>query len=111
MGNPIHLLSFLIRTKKASYGRGCLRCGTWNNGVTGRKIYNIKPSVILRPANWITEDIIFFSQHGPYPAYLERFHLSDTEYCSCGGIGTALHYATECIFTVSWHMRKPVPNF
>ncbi|GBN55702.1 hypothetical protein AVEN_135134-1 [Araneus ventricosus] len=22
-----------------------------------------------------------------------------------------LHYATECIYTVSWHMRKPAPNF
>ncbi|GBM49931.1 hypothetical protein AVEN_134341-1 [Araneus ventricosus] len=30
---------------------------------------------------------------------------------SCGGNGTALHYATECIYTVSWHMRKPAPNF
>ncbi|GBN72688.1 hypothetical protein AVEN_247012-1, partial [Araneus ventricosus] len=33
------------------------------------------------------------------------------DYCSYGGIGTALHYATECIFKESWHMRKPVPNF
>ncbi|GBN09957.1 hypothetical protein AVEN_214870-1 [Araneus ventricosus] len=63
------------------------------------------------PTNWIREDVIFFSQHGPFPAYLKRFHLSDSDYCSCGGIGTALHYATECIYTVSWHMRKPVPNF
>ncbi|GBN84021.1 hypothetical protein AVEN_128409-1 [Araneus ventricosus] len=82
----------------------------WKNGDTGRKIYNIMPSVSLRPANWI-RDVIFFSQHGPFPAYLKRFHLSHSDYCSCGGIGTALHYATECIFTVSWHMRKPVPNF
>ncbi|GBL82682.1 hypothetical protein AVEN_263747-1 [Araneus ventricosus] len=44
------------------------------------------------------------------PAYLKRFHLSDSDYCSCGGIGTALHHAMECIYTVSWHMRKP-PNF
>ncbi|GBO34334.1 hypothetical protein AVEN_235128-1, partial [Araneus ventricosus] len=22
--------------------------------------------------------------------YLKRFHLSDSDYCSCGGIGTAL---------------------
>ncbi|GBM63567.1 hypothetical protein AVEN_173068-1 [Araneus ventricosus] len=56
-------------------------------------------------------EVIFFSQHGPFPAYLKRFHLSDSDYCSCGGIGTALHYATECIYTVSWHMRKPAPNF
>ncbi|GBM62907.1 hypothetical protein AVEN_11363-1 [Araneus ventricosus] len=61
--------------------------------------------------NWIREDVIFFSQHRPFPAYLKRFHLSYSGYCSCGGIGTALHYATECIYTVSWHMRKPAPNF
>ncbi|GBL91106.1 hypothetical protein AVEN_184472-1 [Araneus ventricosus] len=83
---------------------------SWKNGDTGRKIY-IMPSVSLRPTNWIREDVIFFSQHGPFPAYLKRFHLSDSDYCGCGGIGTALHYATECIYTVSWHMRKPAPNF
>ncbi|GBM83916.1 hypothetical protein AVEN_125628-1 [Araneus ventricosus] len=49
--------------------------------------------------------------HDPFPAYLKRFHQSDNDFCSCGGIGTALHYATECIYTVSWHMRKPGPNF
>ncbi|GBN42566.1 hypothetical protein AVEN_207195-1 [Araneus ventricosus] len=60
---------------------------------------------------WSREDVIFFSQHGPFPPYFKRFHLSDSDYCSCGGIGTALHYATDCILTVSWHKRKPVPNF
>ncbi|GBM36088.1 hypothetical protein AVEN_274036-1 [Araneus ventricosus] len=84
---------------------------SWKNGDTGRKIDNIMPSVSLRPTNWIREDVIFFSQHGPFPAYLKRFRLSDSDYCSCGGIGTTLHYATECIYTVSWHMRKPAPNF
>ncbi|GBO45385.1 hypothetical protein AVEN_202794-1 [Araneus ventricosus] len=84
---------------------------SWKNGDTGRKIYNIMPSVNLRPTNWIREDVIFFSQHGPFPAYLKRYHLSDSDYYSCGGIGTALHYATECIYKVSWHMRKPAPNF
>ncbi|GBL94976.1 hypothetical protein AVEN_187488-1 [Araneus ventricosus] len=54
--------------------------------------------------------VIFFSQHGPSPAYLKRFHLSDSDFFSCGGIGTAPHYATECIYTVSWHMRKPAGN-
>ncbi|GBM86185.1 hypothetical protein AVEN_117976-1, partial [Araneus ventricosus] len=34
----------------------------WKNGDTGRK-------VSLRPTNWIREDAIFFSQHGPFPAY------------------------------------------
>ncbi|GBN66386.1 hypothetical protein AVEN_141072-1 [Araneus ventricosus] len=84
---------------------------SWKNGDTGRKIYNIMPSVSLRPTNWIREDVIFFSQHGPFPDYFKRFHLSDNDYCSCGGIGKALHCTTECIYTVSWHMRKPGPNF
>ncbi|GBM70092.1 hypothetical protein AVEN_237199-1 [Araneus ventricosus] len=48
---------------------------SWKNGGTGRKIYNIMLSVSLRPINWIREDVIF-SQHGPFPAYLKRFHLS-----------------------------------
>ncbi|GBM69443.1 hypothetical protein AVEN_206535-1 [Araneus ventricosus] len=69
------------------------------------------PSVSFLPTNWIREDVIFFSQQGPFSAYLKRFHLSDSDYCSCGGIGTALHCATECILTASWHMRKPAPKF
>ncbi|GBM00197.1 hypothetical protein AVEN_176431-1 [Araneus ventricosus] len=84
---------------------------SWKNGDTGRKIYIIMPSVSIRPTNWIREDVIFISQHGPFPIYLKRFHLSDSDYYSCSGIGTALHYGTECIFIVSWHMRKPVPHF
>ncbi|GBN19940.1 hypothetical protein AVEN_35914-1 [Araneus ventricosus] len=83
---------------------------SWKNGDTGRRIFNIMPSVSLHPTNWIRENVIF-SQHGPFPVYLKRFHLSDSDYCSCGGIGTALHYATECIYTVSWHMKKPATNF
>ncbi|GBN50913.1 hypothetical protein AVEN_49258-1 [Araneus ventricosus] len=63
----------------------------WKNGDTGRKIYNIMPSVSLRPSNWIRDDVIFFSQHGPFPAYLKRFHLFDSDFCICGGIGTACH--------------------
>ncbi|GBM20561.1 hypothetical protein AVEN_261687-1 [Araneus ventricosus] len=50
-----------------------------------------------------------FSQHGPSLPALKRFHLSDT-FCNCR-IGMALHYATECIYTATWHMRKPAPNF
>ncbi|GBN64824.1 hypothetical protein AVEN_21567-1 [Araneus ventricosus] len=74
---------------------------SWKNDDTGRKIYNIMPSVSLRSTNWIREDVIFFSQHGPFPAYLKRFHLSDSDYCSCGGIDTALHMPrsvfTQCL--------------
>ncbi|GBM77157.1 hypothetical protein AVEN_145871-1 [Araneus ventricosus] len=84
---------------------------SWNNGDTSWKIYDIMRSVSLRPTNWIREDDIFFSEHGPFPSNIKRFHLSDSDQCSCGGTGTALHYATECILSVSGHMRRPAPNF
>ncbi|GBN10960.1 hypothetical protein AVEN_196054-1 [Araneus ventricosus] len=54
---------------------------SWKNGDTRRKIFKIMPSVSLRPTNWIREDVIVFSQHGPFPAYFKRFHLSVSDYC------------------------------
>ncbi|GBL90696.1 hypothetical protein AVEN_219361-1 [Araneus ventricosus] len=82
---------------------------SWNNGDTGKKIYNIMPSVSLRPTNWIREDVIFFSEHGPFLTYLKRF--PDSDQCSCGGTGRALDYAMERSLIEFWHMRKPTPNF
>ncbi|GBM48605.1 hypothetical protein AVEN_158175-1 [Araneus ventricosus] len=35
---------------------------SWKNSDTGRKLFNIMPSVSLPPTNWIREDVIFFSQ-------------------------------------------------
>ncbi|GBN43769.1 hypothetical protein AVEN_176970-1 [Araneus ventricosus] len=86
----------------------------FNLGTTSRDFFQFKS---VASCSYCYENrpvcvrLIFFSQHGPFPAYLKRCHLSDSDYCRCGGIGTALHYATECIYTVSWHMRKPAPNF
>ncbi|GBM62553.1 hypothetical protein AVEN_259927-1 [Araneus ventricosus] len=76
-----------------------------------QEIFNICASVGLRPLTGFRRCYLLLSTRTFFPAYLKRFHLSDSDYCSCGGIGTALHYATECILTVSWHMRKPAPNF
>ncbi|GBM21251.1 hypothetical protein AVEN_149843-1 [Araneus ventricosus] len=84
---------------------------SWNNDDTGRKIYNMLPSASLRPTDCIREDVIFFSEHGSFPAYLKRFHLSDSDQCGCGGNGTAFHYVTKCVLTMSWHMRTPGSNF
>ncbi|GBM34594.1 hypothetical protein AVEN_171639-1 [Araneus ventricosus] len=67
-------------------------------------------SVSLRLSNWIRQDVIF-SEYGLLPAYLKRFHLYDSDQCSCGVTGTALQYATECALIVPWHMRRPAPNF
>ncbi|GBN64974.1 hypothetical protein AVEN_79974-1 [Araneus ventricosus] len=73
----------------------------WNIGDTGRKIYKNMPSVNLRHTNWIREDVIFFSHHGPFPADLKRFHLSDSDQCSFGGIGMDFtvprHVSSQCL--------------
>ncbi|GBM14317.1 hypothetical protein AVEN_60800-1 [Araneus ventricosus] len=74
------------------------------------KSITLCPQLVSVPLTGLKR-MLFVSQHGPFSAYLKRFHLSDSDFCSCGRIGTALHYATECIYTVSWRMRKPAPNF
>ncbi|GBL94821.1 hypothetical protein AVEN_197507-1 [Araneus ventricosus] len=70
-------------------------------------LHNHATSGTLQSSNWIRENTIFFSEYGPFPAYLHRFGLINNNFCTCGEIGTALHYATECILTSSCHMRKP----
>ncbi|GBM94067.1 hypothetical protein AVEN_240818-1 [Araneus ventricosus] len=64
----------------------------------------------MRMEPWRREEIIFFTGHGPFPTYLHRFNLITSEYCSCGGIRSKLHYATECPLTESWHLRKPASH-
>ncbi|GBM17678.1 hypothetical protein AVEN_202837-1 [Araneus ventricosus] len=56
-------------------------------------------SVTLRPTNWIREDVILFSQHGSFPAYIEKFQVSDSDQCNCGGSAMELQLATKCAFS------------
>ncbi|GBN24242.1 hypothetical protein AVEN_109685-1 [Araneus ventricosus] len=78
---------------------------SFKNGDTGRKFYNI----MLSLTNWIRDNVIFFFINMDFSLPTSKGFTCD--YCCCGGIGTALHYITEFIYTVSWHMRKPAPNF
>ncbi|GBM64682.1 hypothetical protein AVEN_175184-1 [Araneus ventricosus] len=79
----------------------------WDDGDTGRLIYNIIPKVSLQPINWTRNEVLFFTGHGPFPSFLQRFNLSETSFCSCGGISTPIHYATVCLLTTSYHMAPP----
>ncbi|GBM05044.1 hypothetical protein AVEN_60231-1 [Araneus ventricosus] len=50
----------------------------------------------------------FLTGHSPFPSYLKRFNLASKANFLCGNTyGTPLHYATECVLTVSFHMTKP----
>ncbi|GBL89017.1 hypothetical protein AVEN_259845-1 [Araneus ventricosus] len=78
--------------------------------IQAEKSITIIPSVSLRPTNWIREDVIFF-QHGPFPAYLKRFHLSDSEFIPVE-VELERHFTMpRSVFSPSCHMRKPLPNF
>ncbi|GBM54734.1 hypothetical protein AVEN_76242-1 [Araneus ventricosus] len=79
----------------------------WTSSTTGKKIRELIPKISQHSAAWNRELIIFMTGHGPFPQNLKRFHLSNTEDCNCGAKGTPIHYATNCPFTMSWHMKQP----
>ncbi|GBL92256.1 Putative protein in type-1 retrotransposable element R1DM [Araneus ventricosus] len=83
---------------------------TWEDATTGRPIHNIIPKVSFDPVCWTREEILFFTQHGPFPSYFNRFKILPSPNCSCGQVGTPLHYATECILKSSWYIKKPAEN-
>ncbi|GBM21861.1 hypothetical protein AVEN_32849-1 [Araneus ventricosus] len=76
----------------------------WDNGETGRSTHDIVPRVSNKPVGWNREEIMFVTGHGPFPSYLLRFNLRAHDNCSCGD---AIHYATKCPFTLSWHFQTP----
>ncbi|GBN12264.1 hypothetical protein AVEN_126193-1 [Araneus ventricosus] len=80
----------------------------WDSGDTGRAIFNILPNVILTPASWSRESILFATGHGSFPSCLYRFRLHHSEICTCGEKGNPLHYATSCHMTLSYILQKQV---
>ncbi|GBN65964.1 hypothetical protein AVEN_167864-1, partial [Araneus ventricosus] len=79
----------------------------WDDGDTGRLIHNIISKDCLDSINWTRNEVLFFTGHGSFPSFLQRFNLAETSFCSCGGIGTPIHYATVCLLTTSYHMAPP----
>ncbi|GBL96445.1 hypothetical protein AVEN_43754-1 [Araneus ventricosus] len=78
-----------------------------DNRNTGRSAHKVLKTVSLKPVFWTREEILFVTGHWPFPSFLNRFHLSDSDSCACGEVGDAIHYATSCPLTLSWHIRKP----
>ncbi|GBM81867.1 hypothetical protein AVEN_219823-1 [Araneus ventricosus] len=52
-------------------------------------------------------EIMFVTGHGPFPTYLKRFKIRNSDSCGCGNPGNPLYYATSCLFTTSCHLTKP----
>ncbi|GBN09213.1 hypothetical protein AVEN_123459-1 [Araneus ventricosus] len=76
----------------------------WGNGETSRIVYNVLPKVKTTPTPWQRPEIMFATGHGPFPTYLKRFNIRNSESCGCGN---PLYYATSCLFTTSYHLTKP----
>ncbi|GBM42147.1 hypothetical protein AVEN_99064-1 [Araneus ventricosus] len=81
-----------------------------DDGSTGRSVHKVFKRVHLKPAFWTREKILFVTGHGPFPSFLNCFHLSYGESCACGEVGDPTHYATSCPLTLSWRIRKPLTS-
>ncbi|GBM31979.1 hypothetical protein AVEN_222313-1 [Araneus ventricosus] len=79
----------------------------WDNGETGRSVHNVLPKVKKNPTPWQMPEIMFVTDHGPFPTYLKRFNIRSRDSCGCGNLRNPLHYATSCLFTTSYHLTKP----
>ncbi|GBN36031.1 hypothetical protein AVEN_190139-1 [Araneus ventricosus] len=83
----------------------------WDDGDTGSLIHNVIPKFSLQPINWTRTEVLLFTGHGPFPSFLQRFNLAEIALCSCGGIGTPIHFATVCLLTTSCHMTPPSQQY
>jgi hypothetical protein len=83
----------------------------WDHPAThGKLIHRVLPKIQWRERSWSREKTIFFSGHGPFPTHFLRFGISNNDKCLCGGVGSPLHYATECEKTSDFHLVKPLPQ-
>ncbi|GBN42916.1 hypothetical protein AVEN_178867-1 [Araneus ventricosus] len=94
------LISLILRAPSIEQISHILRC--------------MRPSIVLQNDEWVLgksqdEYNLTYFLFNTIFLYINGY-LSDRDHCSCS-IGKALHLATECALTLSWHMMRPTPNF
>ncbi|GBM50504.1 hypothetical protein AVEN_254780-1 [Araneus ventricosus] len=75
----------------------------WGRRVPSSKLDSTEDS----PSSWSIESILFATGHGPFPSYLYRFRLHQSDICACGEKRYPLHYATSCHMMSSYHFTNP----
>ncbi|GBL95223.1 hypothetical protein AVEN_253549-1 [Araneus ventricosus] len=78
----------------------------WDNGETGWSVHNVLSKVKTTRTPWQRPEIMFVTDHGPFPTYLKRFNIRSSDSCGCGNLENPLHYATSCLFTTSYHRKN-----
>ncbi|GBO26184.1 hypothetical protein AVEN_82706-1 [Araneus ventricosus] len=82
----------------------------WDNGETGRSVYNVLPKAKTTPTPWQRPEIMFVTGHCSFTTYLKRFNIRNSDSCGCGNLENPLHYATSCLFTISYHLTKALAD-
>ncbi|GBM85830.1 hypothetical protein AVEN_162140-1 [Araneus ventricosus] len=55
----------------------------WDNGNTGCSVHKVLKTVHIKPVFWTHEEILSATGHGPFPSFFSRFHLSESDSCTC----------------------------
>ncbi|GBN29618.1 hypothetical protein AVEN_71903-1 [Araneus ventricosus] len=82
----------------------------WEDSKSGCRVREFVPKVDF---NLLTHNrylLFFISGHGPFPAYLYRFHIFESPNCVCGGLGDSDHFAFDCPLTSNFHFVKPLDS-
>lgn len=77
----------------------------WNYDERGRFTHQLLPKVSEEMLFLHRNLYLFATEHGPFPNYLHKFGKTISRRCTCGQIGTSLHYMTTCTLTAAYHLR------
>ncbi|GBM73288.1 hypothetical protein AVEN_158161-1 [Araneus ventricosus] len=56
-------------------------------------VHNVLPKVETTPTPWQRPEIMFVTGHGPFPSYLKRFKIRNSDSCGCENPYTMLQAA------------------
>lgn len=77
----------------------------WDYDPRGRFAHRLLPKVSENHLLHHRNLYLFATNHGPFPSYLVTFGKAISKRCTCGQIGTSLHYMTSCTLTSTYHLR------
>ncbi|GBO28272.1 hypothetical protein AVEN_152749-1, partial [Araneus ventricosus] len=82
----------------------------WEDSKSGCRVREFVPQVDFNLLTHNRYFLFFISGHGPFPAYLYRFHIFESPNCVCGGLGDSDHFAFDCPLTSNFHFVKPLDS-
>ncbi|GBM67957.1 hypothetical protein AVEN_150007-1 [Araneus ventricosus] len=72
-GIPTYIPAPRNHIKRLLQKESIFRCQKeWHNGETGRSVHNVLPKVKTTPTTWQRPEIMFVTNHGPFPTDLKH---------------------------------------